>query len=102
MVLKEPSISGKRKKNINHMQDEKGTLKYEKKDYHQGTSATTTSSSASFKKKSVNSNHSLRVFYSSGSKNNPLIEESSKRSTFQRFSNITSKNQYFKGDYGEV
>ena len=52
MVLKEPSISGKRKKNINHMQDEKGTLKYEKKDYDQGTSATTTSSSASFKKKS--------------------------------------------------
>ena len=95
MVLKEPSISGKRKKNINHMQDEKGTLKYEKKDYHQGTSATTTSSSASFKKKSANPNHSLRVFYSSGSKNNPLIEESSKRSTFQRFSNLTSKNQYF-------
>ena len=97
MILKEASISGKRKKNINHMQDEKGALEYENKDYHPGTSAIiTASSSASFKTKSANPNHRQRVYYTTGSKNSPLIGESTKGSTYQSFSNnISSKNQYF-------
>ena len=97
MGLKEPGISGKRKKKINHMQDEKGTLKYEQKDYHQGLSLkTTTASSASIKTKSSNQNHILRVHYSSGSKDNPFTEESTKNLKFPlKNSRKGSNNQYF-------